>query len=428
MKLISQYNRISLLATILVCLLASLAFYFLLQFVLIEQLDESLRIEQQEIASYVAKYNKLPEIIPVHDQQISYRHVENQIGEAFSTIQAADAGDKEVEPFRQFIFSMPVQQQWYEVRVRKSLEETDGIIRSIIFITVITILLILVSTMFINRVVLGNLWRPFYKTLDTMAHFKLGQQEPVHFPATAIDEFELMNDMLKKVSGKAQQDYLLLKEWTENAAHELQTPLAIIRSQLDALVQDENLTEQQSKAIQCADGSLERLSRLNRSLLLLAKIDNQQFADIAPVGLTGKLEEKLVQFRELWQEKELTITTSLQPATPMMNNELADVLLNNLLGNAFRHSNVGGSLAILLNDQLLQLCNTGRREALQQEQLFTRFYKPVSASGSNGLGLSLIKQICDVSGYRIQYQYLEERHVFTLLFAPAGQFPELPLL
>ncbi len=253
-----------------------------------------------------------------------------------------------------------------------------------------------------------------------MAGFKLGQKEPVHFSATAIDEFALMNNILTKVTGKVQQDYLLLKEWTENAAHELQTPLAIIRSQLDILVQDEHLSEQQSKAVQGADRSLERLSKLNRSLLLLAKIENQQFANTCPVDLTAKLEEKLVHFSELWEGKQLTITTHLQPLKLTMSPELADVLLNNLLGNAFRHNDTKGTLDIVLDGQQLQVSNTGRREALQQDQLFTRFYKPVSSFDSNGLGLSLIKQICDVSGYTIKYQYTGGKHVFALLFESNG--------
>jgi signal transduction histidine kinase len=298
--------------------------------------------------------------------------------------------------------------------VAKSLEGTDDLIHSILLISFTTILLILIASIIINRILLKKLWKPFYDTLATVKDFKIDNKQSLHFPVTKIDEFDFMNQTLKKTTSRAQQDYLVLREFTENASHEMQTPLSIIRSKLDLLIQGENLSEEQSKTVQTTYQAIEKLSRLNYSLLLLAKIDNNQYAETSSVDLKQKIEEKIDAFNELWQNQNISVSASLAPASVHMNNELADILLNNLLSNATRYNMPGGVIKIELTNKSLAVSNNSLQKELDPLRIYSRFYKQEGDHGQNGLGLSIIKQICDVSGFKIDYLFKDGQHLFTI--------------
>jgi signal transduction histidine kinase len=417
MKLFTRYARINLLSTLLIFGLASAAFFFSLQYVLIEDVDDDLEIEQHEIELSVARNSRLPEVLPVKDQQISYRPVAAGAEKRkFSTIYLKDEEDDDNDRWRQLVFHVRVNEQWYEATVLKSLEATYAITRSILIIAGCTILLMLIVTLLINRLVFRRLWKPFYHTVETLKNFKLGQHQTIGFAASDVDEFHLLNATLEQSINKAEQDYQLLKEFTENASHEMQTPMAIIRSKLDLLVQDEQLSRLQSEAVQSANDAIQRMARLNQSLLLLSKIENHQFNQIIPVDIKARVEDKIAQFQELWQNKEITTSVTATAVTLPMNSELADILLNNLFSNAVRHTPAGGQLLVNLDTTQLVLRNTAAGGGLDESRLFNRFYKGGQSSDQHGLGLSIVKQICDVSGFRITYQYVSSLHQFTITF------------
>jgi K+-sensing histidine kinase KdpD len=194
----------------------------------------------------------------------------------------------------------------------------------------------------------------------------------------------------------------------------MQTPLAIIRSKLDLLIQDENLSEEQSKTMQSAYSAIEKLSRLNQSLLLLAKIENNQYADTTSINLKDKITEKLNAFHELWQNQNISVSSALQDARVNLNSELTDILLNNLLSNATRHNVSNGSIKIILKETELEISNSSSEKELNSQQMFLRFFSQDKKRPYNGLGLPIIKQICDVSGLTIRYFFSNDQHKFTL--------------
>ncbi len=417
MKLLAKYNRINLICTVVIFLLACIAFSFLLRYVLINQVDEDLKIEQNEIISYTQKYQRLPEIVKVHDQQTEYTSIENPFAlqkPAFTTSKLYNNYEQEDELIRTLTFQIKAGSQWWLISVAKSLEGTDHLIQLIIIITTITLLLMLAATFLINRFVLQKLWRPFYNTLESINNFKLGSSEQLGFTSTDINEFSMLNSALQQSLTKAAQDYILLKEFTENASHELQTPLAVIRSKLDLLIQDEHLTAQQSESLQASYNAVQKLSRMNHSLLLLTKIENRQFTETTELNLKRLIEEKLNLFKELWINKNITVTTALNDAFIMLHVSLADVLLNNLISNAIKHNTDGGKINIDLKQGQLTISNTGNTASLNTALLFTRFYKAGFTSENNGLGLSIVKQICEVSACSIDYGFENALHIFKL--------------
>jgi signal transduction histidine kinase len=414
MRLFTKYSRINLLATVAIFILASAAFYFTLQFFLINQIDQDLNIEKTEITRYIEKYHRLPESIPVKDQLIEYAPATKIISTHHTTSSSKADGDHQASAFRQLIFGVETNQGIFRVTVSKSLEETDEQIHSTLLITLVTIMMILLVSFLINRLVLKKIWQPFYQSLDAVKRFNISDNQPLRLPAANVDEFDLMNQTLERMTSQAAHEYLSLKTFSENASHEIQTPIAIIRSKLDLLIQDEQLSEKQSGILQAAYDSIQKLSSLNQSLLLLAKIENKQFAEAQPVDIEKKLKDKINDFQELWMNKEIRTDLQSSPAVLLMNAELADILLNNLLSNATRHNYTGGKILISLDKNQLTVRNTSMLPALDEKQLYHRFFKSAGGCVSNGLGLSIIKQICGASAIRTSYKYENKMHCFKL--------------
>ena len=417
MKLFEKYSRINLFATLIVFLLASASFFLLLRYIIIEQVDEDLEIEQNEIELYVSKNHQLPEPIQLRDQQIEYIKTATPLYRnkpEYKTVDGHNAGKKNDNSFRELSFNISVDGDLWLVKVRKSLEETDNLVHSILVIIISAVLLILIITFLINRILLKKLWQPFYETLDSIKSFKLSDRKKLALRKTGIDEFDILNNTLEQSIGKATLDYELLKEFTENASHELQTPLAVIRSKLDILIQDENLSEQQSTITVEAYEAIKRLSKLNQSLLLLARIENNQYYNIEKIDLAEKLKTKLQQFSELYKAKNIHVSSIIDESYINIDTQLADILLNNILSNAIKHNVENGFVEILLQQRKLVVINTGTASALNRERLFTRFYKETVSNENTGLGLSVVKQICDVSNITINYAFSQNKHRFTL--------------
>jgi signal transduction histidine kinase len=223
------------------------------------------------------------------------------------------------------------------------------------------------------------------------------------------------------------QDYQTLKDFADNASHEMQTPLAIINSKLDLMIQEQHLSERQMSQLQAMYDAVGRLSKLNQSLLLLTKLENNQFAHTSPVQLDSLIRQKWVQFEDLIEAKRLRVSLDLQPVLVNMNEYLADILLNNLFSNAIRHNTADGSIEIGLSNGQLSISNTGSALHFDRAGIFDRFAKNNYSEGT-GLGLAISRQICDNHHFSISYSFREPVHSFAILFntepAPDGSTQE----
>jgi signal transduction histidine kinase len=195
----------------------------------------------------------------------------------------------------------------------------------------------------------------------------------------------------------------------------MQTPLTIIRSKLDLLIQNQEIVNEYGDNLQAVYMAIRKLSNLNRSLLLLSKIDNNQFTETTEIDLREKVTEKISQFQEILHDKRLSVGSDLADVQVKMNPDLCDFLLNNMLGNAFRHNNNRGRVEVILKRPgKLVVKNTGLAQPLDNDRLFTRFYRDGDINEHNGLGLSIMKQICSVSNCRISYDFREGVHSFAI--------------
>jgi signal transduction histidine kinase len=214
---------------------------------------------------------------------------------------------------------------------------------------------------------------------------------------------------------KIQADFVNLKEFTENASHEIQTPLAIIKSKLEMVLQDKTLNDQQNQRIHTAFESANRLSKLNEALLLLSKIENHQFVDLSEIDVCKLIQSRFEYLEELFALKQIELTVLLETkVTFNMNSLLADILINNLLSNALRHNIEKGKIIVLSENQKITISNTGKEDEIDVSRLFRRFAKQTTASGSNGLGLAIAYEICKNHNLELDYRYSNKMHCMTI--------------
>ncbi|MEO6228654.1 MAG: HAMP domain-containing sensor histidine kinase [Ferruginibacter sp.] len=415
MKLITRYNQYLFPLLIFLFVASTVSSYFLIKETLQNELDEILLRSKSRIEKYVRSNQSLPLISSFDDQKIAFTKIATPIKEFILSTgtQFIDEQNKE-HISRELVFSINVKNETYQVTISEPLEGTKHLTRLIVKITLVTILVILLLLIIINRQVLSNIWKPFYSSLSVIKSFKVNTDARLNFPSSNINEFNLMNNHFKLAAENASRDFRNLKEFSENASHEIQTPLAIIHSKLDLLMQQESLTEKQSELMQTLYSSVNKLSKIQHSLLLLTKIDNRQFTGNNEIALDAELNNKIEQFHELWQRRSIQYTAEIEKTTIRFNKELLEILINNLFSNATRHNIQNGHINIKLQRSVLEISNTGPLQSIDPERIFRRFYKGTPTSDSNGLGLSIIKEICDTSRVEIEYQFKNGLHIFRL--------------
>lgn len=279
-----------------------------------------------------------------------------------------------------------------------------------LIITVLGVAIVLMMR-FISR----RLWQPFDKTLEAIEHFKLENGVCPQLEESEIKEFARLNTTLERLMTGSLHSYQIQKEFTENASHELQTPLAIFQSKLDVLLQQPDITERQASIIQDLYQMNSRLSRLNRNLLLLAKMENNQFSRTDVIDVIKVMNELLPYLESLSDRLALKENFSVNSLPIKANRSLLESMINNLVVNAVRHNKPDGEIVVSLSDKQLTVSNTSDEAALDESLIFNRFYRQSEKSTGNGLGLSIVKAVCDYHNWEIKYSYEEGWHCFTVV-------------
>jgi len=415
MKLFTKYSRINIIASILALLLGSIGYYFTVRYALVHQLDDTLKIEEAEILDNVSSRDRLPAPANYRDQQISFQPANTPVPRHFIHTFKFSPHHRENELYRELDFSVRAGGQLYTVSVSKSEEETEDLLMLIMMITAGMILLLLGILFLANRLLLRRIWQPFYRTLSGMRDFNLSSRHPLTPSETDIDEFRILDEATRQMTRQILKDYEMLKSFTDNASHEMQTPLAILNSRLDLLIQDPDIGERQHRPIQAMYDAIGRLRQLNQSLLLLTKIENHQFGHTDSVEMAPLIEEKLAQLEDPLRDRHLVVLKDLDRLRLPINGYLADILLNNLLLNAIRHNQDGGELSVCLRENSLRISNSGPALTFDPATIFDRFVKGTH-SGGTGLGLAIVRQICDNYHFLLTYSYADQLHSFDIRF------------
>lgn len=416
MRLFEIYNRISLLAVVAIILVTGVVYYYTIGVILTDQVDKDLVVEENEVFDYVRLNHQLPQVFKSTDQQIYFTAVgHSAVTRRYINTNFWNEKEKESESGRGLISSVNVNNINYQIRIIESKVETEDLVRIIFLITIALIVLIVVVLFIINRILIKKLWKPFYGTLQQLKLFNLTDTDDIEPTNSKIEEFKELNNAVSTMTLRVKDDYQNLKHFIDNASHELLTPIAVINSKLDTLVQTGNFSERQSELLTDLYETVTKLTKLNKAMLLLSKIENNLVNDSQPINLKNSIEASLNLFHDFFLDKSLTVSPYLEDVTVNISKSLLDVLLNNLLTNAVRHNKPGGQVIISLNEYQLTIKNTGADKELDSSQIFQRFKKSGESEG-NGLGLTLSRQICTSYGMKLIYNYAPPFHTFSVIF------------
>ncbi|NVM65207.1 signal transduction histidine kinase [Mucilaginibacter sp. SG538B] len=416
MRLSEHYTRTSFYITLAVLVIGAVIYYFAINYIGTQQLDRALQQQLTEAEEYIRSNNGNPQQYDLdRDHAVFVKTYRQLLQKRFFDTIYLNPAEQRREAGRAVEDLVKLKNSNYKVTITVSRVGQKNLIELISIIT-LALLAGLLTVLFItNKYLLNGLWKPFQLTLKEIKQFNIADVDQFTGKPSKVDEFIELNEAIREMSLRVTQDYLSLKQFTENASHEMMTPLAVVTTKLDTLIQDETLTAAQLAQIADIYSSVNKSSRLNHSLLLLAKLENKLIVEEEAIELDVILERKVLQFQELMQNKNLTIRYKLHPKQISASKYLIDILLNNLFGNAIRHNVPGGEIFIGLDPYQLSIKNTGIANALNGQQIFERFHKSKDSQGA-GLGLTLVKNICQHYGYGIQYHYDEGKHAFVITF------------
>lgn len=328
-----------------------------------------------------------------------------------------DKVDNSYKQYKSLTAEIEFNSEYYQIIVYKSLNESNKLIERITLFATIFIILFILLIYILNSFIFERVWSDFFSTLDKLSSYDVEMGSDIQFSSSEITEFQLLNTTLNKMIGEIQKDYLNVKEFTGNISHEIQTPLAIIRLKCDLLLQSKPLNRNQAALIRDIQQTNSRLSRLNKTLILLTKIENKQFKNKENISINKVIESQLENINSIALARKVTLKYMMYEDIVLQADPvLIEVLVLNLLKNAIIHNIDNGEISIAINGKDLSVSNTGENINLSDKNIFDRYKKFNNKDGTLGLGLSLVKKICYSYSYSANYTYQNRQHIFTINF------------
>ncbi len=403
----------------------SIVFYFNMLREIKESVDEGLENYKRQIiyqaqkdTTILAKSNFDESFFTVHEitqtQALSFR---DRYIDTLMYMQDADDERPELEPVRMLTTAFENNGHYHELSIINSMVEEDDLIKELLLDAAWLYLILIVSITIINNFVLQRLWQPFYTFLNQLKNYRLGSSKSLPEVKGKIKEFTDLHNAVSTLLHHSIETYEQQKQFIGNASHELQTPLAITINKLELLIEKGNLQNEQAESITEIMNIVERLVRLNKSLLLLTKIENKQFLDNSTILLNKVIRQVIGDLEEIAAFKEIKISvTETAELFIQMDTSLANIIISNLLKNAIFHNVSNGAVNIDISENTVKISNTGFTDSLNEQKIFTRFYKSENNTNGTGLGLAIIKAICDVYNYSVSYRFESNLHCFELRF------------
>ena len=291
-------------------------------------------------------------------------------------------------------------------------EIIGGMLSALFFKMVLITALVLITARILSRFIL----KPFHHAIDGLQQFSIQKKERLQLIPTSTKEFKKLNEFLQNMTDKALEDYASVKEFSENASHEVQTPLAVIQSKIELLTETE-INATQASLLNDIQNSIDKLSRINRSLILLTKLNNHEFSTHRQIKFCIVEKETLFAYSDHLALKNITLNRQCEKSVFVkIHPALTEILLSNLLSNAIRHNLEKGRIEVNLTRHFYQISNTGQQPDVPTHELFKRFKKSNQSNDSIGLGLSIVKQICEVNEFPVYYDFSKGWHTITIYF------------
>lgn len=422
MKLVYYtYRKLSLLLFLLMAIWGIL-FYYTIMDEVVDETDDTLEnyarilinnalndpsvLETQGTLMSFYKFRPISEEEGIHYREVFY--------DSTAYVELED----EDEPVRvmRTAFRMPGG-QFYELELMISILERDDMVEAMLWYLGVLFLLFLICTSIGIQLVLKSVFRPLHRLLDWLHGIQPGKEVPLLDNPTKIREFRELSVAAVDMGNRSYKAYEEQKQFIENASHELQTPLAIVRGKVELLAENEELSEQQMKELDDIYNTLGRAIKLNKSLLLLSRIENGQYTEMEDVSIDEILDNLLPDLVDIYEHKQVHLVRErgTQPFMVRCNHSLAQILVSNLVKNSLLHNREKGELRILTTSDSLWIKNTGD-VPLDGEKLFRRFYRVAEGKkDSTGLGLAIARSIACSASLKLTYEWNEGMHCFLLV-------------
>ena len=416
------FNRvlIHLLSGIFIILLGWAVFFYLgIMSEVNDEVDDSL----EDYSELIITRSLAGKELPAHDSGSNNQYFLREVDESYvRSHQAISYRDSmiyikeknETEPARILTtLFKDKENRHYELSVFTPTIEKRDLQEAIFHLLIALFATLLIAILVINIWVFRRSMKPFYQLLNWLDKYRLGQEnEPLDI-STYTTEFRKLNETVKRYASHSEEIYRQQKLFIGNASHEIQTPLAVCQNRIEMLMEDESLSEEQLSELAKTYQTLEYVSKLNKSLLLLSKIDNSQFVDSANVCINELVHRYMDDYQEVYDYKEIQITLNEKENFHLQINEtLASMLITNLLKNAYVHNNEHGTIQIEIGKDYITFSNSGDLQPLDEKRIFERFYQGKKKEGTTGLGLAIVAAICRQCSLAVSYRFVNNRHEF----------------
>lgn len=425
MKLLNQSIKYFSISLLIIISLWAVVFYFNMLSEIKSSVDEGLEnykrqiVYQAENDSTLLQQHTFEEgFFTIHEilQEKAMRFKDRYI-DTMMYMQDADDEEPELEPVRMLTTAFEHEEKYYELSIINSMVEEDDLVKEMLWETIFLYVFLVVGIILLNNIVLRRLWKPFYDFLSQLKSYRLGNSKQLPRVETTTKEFNDLQQAVTTLLLHSIESYEHQKQFIGNASHELQTPLAIATNKLELLIEQGNLKEQDAGSISEVLEIIQRLVRLNKSLLLLTKIENKQFLDNQLISINEIAKQSCEDLEEMASFKQVTLSIVERAELKVeMDTSLAAIIVSNLLRNAVFHNHDHGSVEVVVSEQSIRIINTGHPFPLDAEKVFTRFYKSELEQGGSGLGLAIVKAICSMYGYSVVYAFEEQKHCFEIQF------------
>lgn len=410
MKFLTKINRIYFIILTISFIVLSISVYFIILQIMNEETEEHLYEQAILLEKEIKETGSIPNIYPIIETKLIVNN--NKVQKAIiKTVFIPDFEENEDEPYLELSKYITINNNTYNLKIRQSLLEKDDLLISIISSLLLILFLVFFVIFLGSKKSTKNLWFKFHDNLIQIENYSFMQNKPIKLSETKIEEFDKLNMIIQKMTSKLSSDYNSLKEFTENISHELQTPLSIISMNLEEVLQNK-LPDYLLNKVYTSYQSIKKLAGLNQGLILLAKIENQQFRIDNTVTFNNLILKKITELKPLIENKNIHIEKKIISEFEINANlYLIEILINNLLSNAIKHNIDNGFIKIIIQNNKFKICNSGiNSKTVIGNEIFNRFVK--GNSQSYGLGLAIVKKICDI--YNLKIEFVKDKSTFCL--------------
>lgn len=408
MKLITKSSLTFISATVIFFLIGSVIMYFSVRNIFSSNLNDIL-LERKIVLEKQIEPNNVERF---YSKEVFVTKLESECVLTFSDTVLIE--QEKYVLYRKLDFPYTVKGKNYKVSVLQSQTKTDVLITKIVIMNVGLAVVFFLILFFVNRHSVRNTLKVFYKTISKLEEFDLNNNDELNLDSAQLFEIKKLNSVIQKMADTLKRDFEVQKEYTENVSHELQTPLAVISSKVDQMMQSDNLSQQQMEHLALLMETTNRLSKINQALIFLTKIDNRFYTEGSTFDLYQLLKDQLELFEESIQQKQINLELKIEdPIRIYMNRYLAESMINNLIRNAILHNNDTKLISIIIEKNTFTITNSGEELTFSPDKIFDRFKRSVTDNKSLGIGLSVVKSICEL--YQINLSYFSKNNLHTFI-------------